>query len=94
MQLLQCPHCSEQVIHLWELFILSPFWLRRVCGHCGNRVRFSSKTVSGFVIWMLVGIILGNIVDYAFGLNSRVFDAIILIGVTCTPIYLKQRLFV
>ena len=94
MKLLECPHCKKQAFKLWEIFIFpSGFWLGRKCRHCNKQVRINYNTVYSFVICLIIGIILANVVDKLFSIKSDIVSIAILILFINIPLFLGKRLF-
>ncbi len=93
MNYLECPYCKEDVIRFWELFIPSPFWLRKSCRHCNKKVSFNFNTIMLIVFSLLAAIVLCNIIDGVFLINLGIFGVGIVIFFVFIPFFLGKKLF-
>ena len=71
----------------------SPFWLRKACRYCAKEIRFDFRTIRFIAYSLILGLILGNVIDGLIPTNSIVFDAVFLVVFACIPIFLGRRLF-
>ena len=80
---------------LWEVFVFpSRFWLSKLCMHCNNKFRFNFKSIFLILVFLIVGIVLGNIIVMVFSIDSTVFEAIFLIFFVSIPLLLGKKLFI
>ena len=94
MKLLECPYCHKEAARLWEIFVFpSPFWQLKICEHCKKKIRFNSKTIYEIVLFMISGIVLGNILIRVFSIRSVIFEAFFLVLFICFPVFLGRKLF-
>jgi hypothetical protein len=94
MKFIECPHCKEDAVKIWYLFVgFSPFWISRLCRHCNKRISFNWFFIK---IWMgsiLFGMISGNRIDRIFNIQSDLFGAVYMIFFFIFPAIIKIPLF-
>lgn len=94
MKFLQCPHCSNQAVKLWEFFVFpSPFWLRKLCRSCNKELSFDFSTIRFITYSLVLGLVIGNVIDRMIPTDSIIFDAVFLATFACIPIFLGKKLF-
>ena len=93
MSYLECPYCKKDVVKLWELFFLSPFWLHRICRHCEKKIYFNFNTIKLIVYSLLIAIVLLNIIDRVFTINLGLFGVGIIILSIFLPFIFGNSLF-
>ncbi len=95
MNPLERPHCEKQAIKTWHLFILpSPFWISKICMHCGNKIRFNKNTLHLITWSLIVGIIIGNILIRTIKIDSIILNAIIILFFLYLPFLFGKKLFI
>ena len=94
MKFLRCPHCSKQAVRAWELFIYpSPFWMRRLCNYCNNKLRFNLNTIYLLVFFFIIGLIIANLIDYIFSVQTEIYTVLIFVVFALLPVFLGKELF-
>jgi len=91
----ECPHCNKDVLKFWELFIFfSPFWLTRSCRNCNHKIKFDFNVVAQILIFFILGVIFGRIINIFFSIDFFFFNAVILLSFAYIPFLLGKRLFI
>lgn len=92
MDFLECPRCEKPAIKIWELFfILSPFWLRKRCRHCNEKLTFNNSTVNLFILCFIFGAIISNTI---LKFCNEYLDYLVFVLIFLFPIITGRRLFV